>query len=125
MIRAQGAVAGGLAAAARHGWNVVTHPTSPGRMAARVRLLEGLDLSGELERLSVPTLICTGEDDLDYVVPPAMTREYALLWPHARVEVLRRTGHLGIISRPDELARVLDAFLASHDTGDEGRRSIG
>ena len=125
MIRAQGAVAAGLAAAARHGWNVVTHPTSPERMAARVRLLEGLDLSGELERLNVPTLICTGEDDLDYVVPPAVTREYAALWPNARVEVLRRTGHLGIITRPEELARLLDAFMASHDAGDERRRSSG
>jgi pimeloyl-ACP methyl ester carboxylesterase len=94
-------------------------------MAARVHLLEGLDLSGELERLNVPTLICTGEDDLDYVVPPAVTREYAALWPHARVEVLRRTGHLGIITRPEELARLLDAFMASHDAGDERRRSSG
>ena len=84
-----------------------------------------MDLSAELERLKVPTLICTGEDDLDYVVPPAVTREYRTLWPHARVEVLRRTGHLGIITRPEELTRVLDGFMSCREPSGERRRSIG
>ena len=38
----------GIGAAARHGWRVVTHLFSPGRMARRVRLLDGLRLQAEL-----------------------------------------------------------------------------
>jgi len=125
MVAAHGGVGAGTAAAARHGWNVVTHPTSPARMARRVRLLEGLDLMNELQRLTVPTLVVTGEEELDYVVPPALTREYLRLWPHARSGVLSKTGHLGVITRPDELSRVLDAFLADVPGVSRQRRRIG
>lgn len=91
----------------RHGWNVVTHPASPARMARRVRLLEGMDLIGDLARLKVRTLVVTGEEHLDLVVPPAQTREYLAMWPHAEGAVIPRTGHLGIITRPDELCRLI------------------
>jgi len=114
----------GIPAALRHAWNVVTHPTSPARMARRVQLLNGVDLTSEMERLSVPTLAVTGEDHLDYAVPPALTREYLRLWPHARGEVLSRTGHLGVITRPEALARLIDGFLADLPPGRE-RRMIG
>jgi len=122
MVAAHDGLAGGVAAAAQHGWNVVTHPASPARMARRVRLLEGLDLADELKRLTVPTLAVTGEEHLDYVVPPALTREYLRLWPHARSGVLSKTGHLGVITRPDELSRMLDQFLESVPASGERRR---
>jgi len=60
----------------------------------------------------------------DYAVPPALTREYLRLWPHARGEVLSRTGHLGVITRPEALARLIDGFLADLPPGRE-RRMIG
>src|SRR5687768_5712222 len=101
MVAAAQGVAGGLTTAARHGWNVLTHPGSPVRMAGRVRLLDSVDLNRDLERLNVPTLVVTGEDALDDVVAPAITREYLAMWPHAASAVLARTGHLGIITRPD------------------------
>jgi pimeloyl-ACP methyl ester carboxylesterase len=125
MVAAHDGLAGGLAAAVRHGWNVLTHPASPARMARRVRLLEGLDLADELRRLTVPTLAVTGEEHLDYVVPPASTREYLRLWPHARGGVLSKTGHLGVITRPDELSRMLDSFLADVPGVSSERRRIG
>jgi len=125
MVAAHGGLGAGVAAAVRHGWNVVIHPTSPARMARRVRLLDGLDLTSELQRLTVPTLAVTGEEHLDYVVPPAMTREYLRLWPHARSGVLSKTGHLGVITRPDELLRMLDAFLADVPGIARERRRIG
>jgi 3-oxoadipate enol-lactonase len=124
MVSAHG-LAPGVAAAVRHAWNVVTHPSSPARMARRVQLLEGLDLTGDLRRLKIPTLAVTGEDELDYVVPPALTREYLRLWPHARSGVISKTGHLGVITRPDELARMLDAFLEGVPGLSRERRRIG
>jgi hypothetical protein len=38
---------------------------------------------------------------------------------------LARTGHLGIITRPDELARVLELFLKEADVAAVERRRIG
>ena len=94
-------------------------------MARRVQLLDGVDLTGEMRRLSLPTLVVTGEDHLDYAVPPALTREYLRLWPHARGEVLSKTGHLGLITRPGDLARILDRFLAGVPGLLRERRMIG
>jgi hypothetical protein len=48
----------------------------------------------------------------------SMTREYHRIWPHATQAVLQRTGHLGLITRPDEFARVVVSFAAQADQGD-------
>jgi pimeloyl-ACP methyl ester carboxylesterase len=123
MVSAHGGVVAGAIAALRHLWNVVTNPTSPVRMARRVRLLEQVDLRSELATVRAPALIVTGEEGLDYVVPPSHTREYLRLWPHAEGAVLERTGHLGVITRPDALARLLDAFLGRAAASALGRDS--
>lgn len=101
----------GLAAAVRHGWNVLRHPLSPTRMARRIRLLSTADLASELTRLSVRTLVITGEDDLDRVVPPGRTREYLPLCADVRCATIARTGHLGLITRADEFARLVRGFV--------------
>ena len=104
-------VVNGLSAAARHGWNVVTHIFSPARMAHRVRLLAPLDLSA-LACVRTAVLVVTGDEALDRIVPVLKTREYLQLWPHARLAVLERTGHLGLITRPDAFAAVVAPFVA-------------
>lgn len=102
---------GGVEGAARHGLNVVTHMFSPARMARRVRLLSGLDLERELQDVNVPTLVITGDAELDRVVPVRLTREYLRMWPHARLASMPRTGHLGLITRPDDFASVVAPFV--------------
>jgi pimeloyl-ACP methyl ester carboxylesterase len=104
-------VLNGLAAARRHGWNVLTHMFSPARMARRVTLLRGLTLQDELSLVHVPTLVMTGEPSLDRVVPVSRTMEYLRLWPHAQHIALPRTGHLGLITRSDEFAKFVTTFL--------------
>jgi len=123
MHEAYGGLTLGLPNALRHGWNVVTHPGSPVRMARRVRLLDGLDLTPELARLNTHTLVITGEDELDDVVPPAETRKYLTLWPHATAAVLARTGHLGVVTRPAEATRLIAEFVARAE--ETQRRRIG
>jgi pimeloyl-ACP methyl ester carboxylesterase len=125
MHRAYGGFAAAIPKALRHGWNVVTHPASPARMARRIRLLDGLDLVPALSRLNTHTLVVTGEDELDDVVPPAETRRYLALWPQATGAVVAGTGHLGIITRPDEVARLVDEFVAKRSVTDAKRRRIG
>jgi pimeloyl-ACP methyl ester carboxylesterase len=108
-------VSGGMAAALRHGWRVLTHMFSPTRMARRVRLLESIDLPRELAQQPAasaprPTLIVTGEPALDNVVPVAATHEYLRIWPQASLATIARTGHLGLITRPAAFANVVVPF---------------
>jgi pimeloyl-ACP methyl ester carboxylesterase len=111
----------GAWAAAKHGWVALTHMFSSVRMARRVQLLERLDLQEDLRSVHVPTLVITGEADLDRVVPVARTREYATLWPHAEQVTLPRTGHLGLITTPDVFARAVWSFLDRASRRAEGR----
>ncbi len=122
---AKGGSVAGVVPALRHAWTVVTHMLSPGRMARRVHLLAGLDLREELARVEVPTLVVTGDRGLDRVVPVQRTREYLQLWPHARMATIERTGHLGLITRPDEFAAVVAPFVAEMAATAGSRRRVG
>lgn len=119
----------GFVAATRLGWLCVTHPFSPGRMARRVHLLESLDLQAELAgvtaALTTPTLIITGEPALDRVVPVGTIREYLQLWPQASVATISRTGHLGSMTRPAELARLVVPFAERAARDVDTRRRVG
>ena len=118
-------------AATRLGWLCVTHMFSPGRMARRVHLLDSLDLQAELAGmaarvtapLTMPVLIITGEPALDRVVPVGTTREYLQLWPQANVAAISRTGHLGVMTRPEEFARLVVPFAerVAHDVDTRSR----
>jgi pimeloyl-ACP methyl ester carboxylesterase len=100
----------GMRAACSEGINVLLHMFHPGRMARRVHLLSSVRIETELARVKVPTLVITGEASLERVVPPSLTRQYVAIWPHAHVETLARTGHLGLITRPDEFAALVARF---------------
>ncbi len=114
-----------LAMVLRHGWQVLTHMLSPGRMARRVHLLAGLDVEEELRKVDVPTLVLTGEAALDRVVPVHLTREYLRIWPHAHEAALERTGHLGLITRPEEFARLVVSFIERAGGMHTHRRLVG
>lgn len=107
-----------------HAWRALTHIFSPSRMARRARLAGTIDLRQELSSVSVPTLIITGEPQLDRVVPVASTLQYAYIWPHAKVAMIPCTGHLGLTTRPAEFARLVVPFIegAVHVTT---RRQVG
>jgi 3-oxoadipate enol-lactonase len=109
---AYGGYLAGATAGVTQAVRVLGHMFSPGRMARRVHLLEGLRLESELTSVRVPTLVVTGEASLDAVVPVEGTRRYATLWPHARVVTIERTGHLGSVTRADEFARITASFVA-------------
>jgi 3-oxoadipate enol-lactonase len=134
---ASAGVARGLVAATRLGWLCVRHMFSPDRMARRVHLLESLDLQTELVRSAArvsasptvssttPALIITGEPTLDRVVPVSATHEYLQLWPRADVATIPRTGHLGSMTRPEILSRLVVPF-AERAAGDvDARRRVG
>jgi pimeloyl-ACP methyl ester carboxylesterase len=87
-------------------------PVSVARMAARARLIDGIDMRSDCAGVTAPTLIITGEHPLDHVVPADGSLLYAQYIPNARAVVLARTGHLGSITRPDAFAAVVRDFVA-------------
>ena len=95
---------------ATHGVRVMAAPTSPVRMARRIAwaLAHRFADPGTIE---APALVVTGEPALDMVVPVAITRRYLDDLRSARHVVLERTGHIGLVTRPDAFAGVLERFV--------------
>jgi len=69
-------------------------------------------VSGELGRISAPTLVATGEHDKP--TPPARGRRIAQAIPGARFELVRGAGHSSTIEQPDAVTALISDFLAEH-----------
>ena len=111
IVAARGSIARGLRFGARYLGRVIAAPMIPSVMASRVTLQQGLDFAADCARVEAPTLVITGEESLDRVVPVAVTRRYQSLIRGARYEVLERTGHIGIVTRPAQFADVVTRFV--------------
>ncbi len=98
--------------AGRHLARVALSPCSPTRMVERARLLAAIDFDQACRQTSAPTLVVTGDPGLDRVVPVTGTRSYADRISGARHETLERTGHIGLVTRPDRFADVVGQFVA-------------
>lgn len=100
--------------AARHTLQVLRAPGQPSRMAAWVREWIDLDIAADCGAIDAPTLVLTGDADLDRVVPVGGSLEYLSLIRGARHAVLPRTGHLGLIIKPAEFARIVSDFVIAN-----------
>src|SRR5690606_4254083 len=85
---------------------------SPALMARRIHWAEAHDFETP-DRITAPSLIVTGEPGLDRVVPVDVSRRMLGRLPDSRHAVLSRTGHLGIITRPEAFARIVDEWLTT------------
>jgi pimeloyl-ACP methyl ester carboxylesterase len=91
------------------------YPALPHVMAARVRLLQTVDLGADCERVRTATLIITGAPELDHVVPVESTRRYLSCIPDSRYAIMENTGHTGSLLQPQRLAQIVGDFIhASH-----------
>jgi 3-oxoadipate enol-lactonase len=100
-----------LTFAVRHAARIAAAPIVPAAMAARMRLLDGQDFAADSARVTAPTLVVSGEEALDLVVPVQSTCEYTQLITGARYERMNRTGHIGLVTRPELFARVVGNFV--------------
>jgi len=100
-----------VAFSVRHAARVVTAPIFPAVMAERVTLQQTMDFAPDCARITAPTLLVTGEDDLDKVVPANVTRRYRQLIPDAQYVQMRRTGHLGMLTHPVQFADIVSGFI--------------
>ena len=105
-----------LAFMATHSVRVLAAPMLPSLMASRVALQQALDFQPDCACVTAPTLIVTGDDGLDRVVPVDVTRRYLSMIPGARYERIERTGHIGMLTQPALFARIVSGFVhASSD----------
>jgi pimeloyl-ACP methyl ester carboxylesterase len=104
---------------ASHLTRTIRYPVNPRKMAVWTNAWKnggGGGIPGfRQEEVLPPTLIMTGEPVLDRVVPVASTLEYLNAIPGARHVLLRRTGHIGIVSMPKVFARIVGEFLRELD----------
>jgi len=84
------------------------------------------DRHAPLEKLAVPTLVITGDEDRVY--PLELTRRMALRIPGAKLAVLEACGHLSNLEQPERFNQVLMDFFkdrepASHSSSPSSRSS--
>jgi pimeloyl-ACP methyl ester carboxylesterase len=92
---------------------------SPLRMARRVKWLETFTFS-DPSRIEAQTLVITGEDRLDRIVPTTQSRQYVERVGRARHVTLPRTGHLGLVTKPEQFAALIATFVK--DVADDAQR---
>ena len=70
--------------------------------------LLGVDLTGDVGRIDLPTLVIAGKADL--LTPPAEARRLADRIPRARLVLIERAGHMVMLERAAELQALLLDF---------------
>jgi 3-oxoadipate enol-lactonase len=100
--------------AVTHGARVLAAPLVPSLAAARIADQQAVDFSGDGGRVRAPTLVVTGDDALDRVVPPPVTRSYLAMIPGATYEKLDGTGHIGMLTQPVRFAHIVSDFVHAH-----------
>jgi pimeloyl-ACP methyl ester carboxylesterase len=85
---------------------------APPRRFAVVRQQEafaGWSSYDRLPRVTCPALVLCGADD--GMVPPENSRQIAARIPGARLQLIAQCGHLPMLEKPDEVARLVFDFL--------------
>jgi 3-oxoadipate enol-lactonase len=91
---------------------VMRRPMAPRRAAARLRTVLDRSFEADCRAIRAPVLIMTGDRGLDRVVAVDDTLRYRALIPHAEHVTLPRTGHQGLMTRPEIFADHVAAFAA-------------
>jgi 3-oxoadipate enol-lactonase len=90
-------------------WRVAM-PMAP--LNAATRALYDFNLSGELPKIAVPTMVVAGADDV--LTRPKGMEEIAALIPGTIYRLIPGTGHMIPVERPEALTAVLSDFLKAH-----------
>jgi pimeloyl-ACP methyl ester carboxylesterase len=85
-------------------------PDDPRDMIATIRAEDAFDVTGELHRITAPTLLVAGGRDGFYT--PELFRTTARGIPDARVLLYADKGHAGVLTHPPAQGEII-RFLAS------------
>lgn len=92
------------------GARVALNLASPATMARRMAWATAHQFA-DPHSVKAPVLVVTGEPGLDRIVPVDVTCRYLEDLDAAQHVVLKHTGHLGSVTRPNEFADVLGRFV--------------
>ena len=98
----------------RQGVRCAAAPMLPPLMSSRIRAAAAIDFEAACRHIDRPTLVLTGENGLDRVVPVESTRRYASLIAGAEYRSLPRTGHMGMLTQPAAFAEIVSDFVHAH-----------
>ena len=91
---------------------ILSAPAVPSRMSRRAILAASQHFEADCARVAAPTLVITGEPDLDRVVAHEDTMEYVTLIDGACFGLLDRTGHLGCVTAPERFVDIVSRFAS-------------
>lgn len=93
-------------------WAVqMVRTTDPGCYIAACEAFAGFDISGELGRVSAPTLVVAGAEDR--LTPPAEARALVAGIPDARLALVPGSAHLVPVEQPARVTELLVHHLAT------------
>jgi pimeloyl-ACP methyl ester carboxylesterase len=101
-----------------HAGRGIRAPFSPAYAAQWIREWQAYDISEDCQQITAPTLLITGDERLDQVVPVERTREYLQLIPGATHTVLPGTGHIGLVTKPERFAEIAGQFIYAANTAE-------
>jgi pimeloyl-ACP methyl ester carboxylesterase len=108
-------LAGRLRFGAGYAMRALRYPLSPREMARIVREWQQTDLEKHCRAIRAPTLLVTGEEHLDLVVPVSSSLELLTMIPGACHVTLAGTGHVGFLSRPRRFAEIVSHFIDAQE----------
>jgi 3-oxoadipate enol-lactonase len=79
---------------------------------AATRALYEFNLSNDLPRIAVPTLVVAGQEDV--LTRPEGMQEIAALIPGAEYRLIPKSGHMIPVEQPGLLDALVDEFLKTH-----------
>ncbi len=91
------------------GWRAMLARTPKEGYVAACRAISKADLTEGAKKISVPTTVLVGDQDLS--TPPDLARELAGLIPNAKLEIIQGAGHLPCIEKPDVTRSLIEAHL--------------
>jgi len=98
-------------------------PVSLPKMARRAGWIESTDIAAECARITAPTLVVTGQRELDPVVPVDNTLGFLNAIPGAQHVEMKGTGHLGTVTRPHDFAEIVRTWHESSTRNSGTRRT--
>ncbi|KQX37989.1 3-oxoadipate enol-lactonase [Devosia sp. Root436] len=97
------------------GWRNLFLRSDPDGYAATCATLRDTDLTAEIGRIAMPTLVVAGEADRS--TPVDLVRSCAAAIGGARFEILPGVGHIPSIEQPAALAALIAQFLKENGHG--------
>lgn len=97
--------------AARYFARIVRSPLSVTKMSAWAKLKLATDITADCARVTAPSLLITGEPELDRVVDLRQSKDWLTLVPGMRHVTIEGTGHIGLVTKPEQFADIVCGFV--------------